>query len=73
MTLNVLFLDGEDVPEEVYARTVELVRDNWEANSSLKFRFFCGEPDPDMTYRIRATFMVDKGYNSYIGIPPRGG
>jgi len=67
MTLNVLFLDGDDVPEEVYARAVELVRDAWEANCSLKFRFFYGEPDPNITYHIRATFLVDKGYNSYIG------
>ncbi len=71
-TLNVLFLDGEDVPEEVYRRAIQLVQDAWEANSSLKFRFFYGEADPNMTYHIKATFLVDKGYNSFIGTSSLG-
>lgn len=66
-TLNVLFLDGDDIPQEVYNRAIELVQDAWEANSSLQFRFFYGEADPNMTYHIKATFLVDKGYNSFIG------
>lgn len=62
-TLNVLFLDGDQIPENVYTAAIELIQDSWQANSSLRFHFETGEPDPNLTYHIKVTFLVDKGYN----------
>ncbi|ODT62017.1 hypothetical protein ABS71_16340 [bacterium SCN 62-11] len=66
-TLNVLFVDGEGVPENVYDAAIQLVQDTWQANSSLTFHFEKGEPDPNVTYHITVAFLVDKGYNSHVG------
>lgn len=66
-TLNVLFVDGNQIQPNVYEAAIQLIQDSWGANSSLQFHFETGEPDPDTTYHITVTFLVDKGYNSHIG------
>jgi serralysin len=66
-TLNVLFVDGDQVEDSVYDAAIQLIQDSWQANSSLRFHFEKGEPNPNLTYHIKVTFLVDKGYNSHIG------
>ena len=67
-TLNVLFIDGNSVPDKVYQEAARLVNDSWGSCSNLTFTFTKGDSDAaDKTYHIRVTFLVDKGYNSYIG------
>lgn len=66
-TLNVLFVDGDDVPAKVYDAATQLVRDSWEANTSLNFNFFRGDGEAGVTYHITVQFLADKGYNSRLG------
>ncbi|MBN9415502.1 hypothetical protein ABS71_03505 [bacterium SCN 62-11] len=68
-TLNVLFCDGNNVPDSVYENTSRLVRQGWEASSSLRFHFYKGSlANRDRTYHIRVRFLADQGYNSNMGV-----
>ncbi len=66
-TINVLYLDGQDVPAQVYDAATQLVRDSWGAHANLNFNFYQGDGEPGMTYHITVKFLADKGWNSRLG------
>lgn len=66
-TLNVLFVDGPNVPFQACERIATLVKYNWGQHANLKFQFFQGAPDANRPYHIRIKMLTDTGYNSAVG------
>jgi len=66
-TLNVLFVDGSNVPFQACERIATLVKYNWGQHANLKFQFFQGAPDANRPYHIRIKMLADQGYNSAVG------
>ncbi len=66
-TLNVLFVDGANVPFQACDRIAQLVKYNWGQHANLKFQFFQGAPDANRPYHIRVKMLADEGYNSSLG------
>ncbi|MBN9415501.1 hypothetical protein ABS71_03510 [bacterium SCN 62-11] len=66
-TINVLFLDGNDIDPKYCDEATRLVQETWGANTSLQFHFFRGDGEPGETYHITVKFLADKGWNSRLG------
>lgn len=66
-TLKVLFLDGKDVPDEVYETVGQLLKENFEANCNLHFTYSKGKAPAGTTPDITVRFLADKGFNSQLG------